>query len=112
MRPRSLLTLAVLALALVAQPSLAAGARPDLSGYWMLSRQPVKPDPELMRRVAPGTVLLADTGAAEFGTMEFGGLKLKPAALERARTWKAADDMTTSNACRIPFFNQVDLAVR
>jgi hypothetical protein len=100
-----LLTSAVLAwvaCVLACGPAMAAGAKPDLSGFWMLSRDKVKPDPDLMRRVAPGTVLLDDTGAAEFGSMEFGGLKLKPAAMERARAWKPADDMTTSNACRAP----------
>lgn len=82
--------------------AFAASPRVDLSGFWSLSRDKVKPDPDLMRRVAPNTVLLEDTGAAEFGTLEFGGLKLKPAALEQAKRWKPADDMTTSNACRIP----------
>jgi hypothetical protein len=93
------------AAALLAWSGLAAAAQPakaDLSGFWNLAREKVTPDPDLMRRVAPNTVLLEDTGAAEFGSMEFGGLKLKPAALERARAWKPADDMTTSNACRVP----------
>jgi len=93
------------AVALFAWSGLAAAAQPakvDFSGFWNLAREKVRPDPDLMRRVAPNTVLLEDTGAAEFGSMEFGGLKLKPAALERARNWKPADDMTISNACRAP----------
>jgi hypothetical protein len=96
----------IVALALLAAASQFAGAaqpaKVDLSGFWNLAREKVKPDPDLMRRVAPNTAVLEDTGAAEFGSMEFGGLKLKPASLERARSWKPADDMTVSTACRIP----------
>ncbi|MET0292245.1 MAG: hypothetical protein ABW136_07735 [Steroidobacteraceae bacterium] len=87
---------------LVQLPVFAAKPATDLSGFWNLSREKVKPDPDLMRRVAPNTVVLEDTGAAEFGTLEFGGLKLKPDALAQAKEWKPADDMTISNACRIP----------
>lgn len=79
-----------------------AASHPDLSGYYNLSRQRVTPDPELMALVAPDTAVLEDTGAAEFGTMEFGGLKLKPEAEAAARAWKPGDDMTVSTACRIP----------
>ena len=75
---------------------------PDLSGFWMLDFRPGATDPGLMAKVKPGTAFLADTGAAEFGPMEFGGLKLKPEAMEAARSWKIADDMTVQNSCRIP----------
>lgn len=79
-----------------------AAGHPDLSGFWMLDYATGKPDPALMAKVKPGAVLLEDTGAAEFGVMEFGGLVLKPDALEKARTWKISEDMTVQNACRIP----------
>jgi hypothetical protein len=85
------------------QPASEAVAEtPDLSGFYNLSRERVPPDPALMAQVAPGSVLLEDTGAAEFGTMEFGGLQLKPSAREKAAAWKPGDDMTVSNACRVP----------
>jgi hypothetical protein len=45
------------------------------------------------------TVVIADTGAPEFPRMEFGGLKLKPAALERAGAWRAEDEMTLQRVC-------------
>ena len=95
----------LLAVALVVLPLFAAAAAPkppDLGGFWMLSRDKVKPDSELMKHVAPNTVVLDDTGAAEFGSLEFGGLKLKPDALARAQAWNPKDDMTISTACRIP----------
>lgn len=92
--------LAVLASAPVAW---AAGPKkPDLSGFWMLTRGEPIEDPALKAKVAPGTVTLHDTGAAEFGRMEFGGLKLTPAAFAAAKAWEPKDDMTISNACRAP----------
>jgi hypothetical protein len=102
MRRAAALVLALLVLPLSGAAFAAQPAKVDISGFWNLTREKVKPDPDLMRRVAPNTVLLEDTGAAEFGAMEFGGLKLKPAAMEKARSWKPADDMTVSNACRVP----------
>jgi hypothetical protein len=80
----------------------AEAARPDLSGFWMLaSGKPVE-DAALKAKISPGAVILADTGAAEFGIMDFGGLKLTPAALAAAKAWKIEDDMTVANSCRAP----------
>jgi hypothetical protein len=93
------------ALALLLGTGLAAAAqpgRPDLSGFWMLASGPPVEDPQLKAKIAPGTVVLTDTGAPEYGPLEFGGLKLTPAADKAARAWKIADDMTVSNTCRIP----------
>lgn len=87
--------------ALVALP-VAAAAPPDLSGFWMPLPGIPEPDPVLARKVSPDAVVMRDTGPAEFGLMEFGGLKLKPAALEKARQWDPRQDMTVSNSCRIP----------
>ena len=89
--------------ALCGQHSVAAeSARPDLSGFWMLaSGKPVE-DPALKARISPGAVILADTGAVEFGIMDFGGLKLTPAAEAAAKAWKIEDDMTVAASCRVP----------
>jgi hypothetical protein len=78
------------------------GGHPDLSGFWMLKRAQFVPDPELVRRVPAGTVEMKDTGAAEFGPMDFGGLKPTPAALAAARAWNPQQEMTVSNACKAP----------
>lgn len=80
----------------------AAAAPPDLSGFWMPLPGIPDPDPVLARKVAPGTVVIRDTGPAEFGAMEFGGFRLTPAALEKARTWDPRQEMTVANTCRIP----------
>ena len=103
-RPGAGLTAAlwVLAAGLASQSVAAGEARPDLSGFWMLA--PGKPvvDPVLQRQLRPGTVVLEDTGAPEYGRMNFGGLKPTPAALEAARNWNMREQMSVSNACRIP----------
>jgi hypothetical protein len=88
-------------LAAVAAPA-AQPAHPDLSGFFMLARDRFDPDPELVKHVPAGTVAMLDTGAAEFGPMEFGGLKLKPAALAAAKAWDPKQEMTVSNACKAP----------
>lgn len=89
------------ALVLAALP-VGAASPPDLSGFWMPLPGIPEPDPVLAKKVSPGAVVLRDTGPAEFGRMEFGGLKLTPAALEKARQWDPRQDMTVSSSCRIP----------
>ena len=59
-------------------------------------------DPELMAKVAPDTAFLDDTGPVEFPRGEYGGLKLKPAALEKAHKWDPHEQLTIDNACRPP----------
>ena len=83
-------------------PTVQAATHPNLSGFWSLSRAKPVRDPLLAARIPPNTVELVDTGAVEFGIGEFGGLKLKSAALERTRHWNSKDDMSVANACRVP----------
>ena len=82
-------------------PLAALAAPPDLSGFWNPMQQ-LEPDPVLSKLVPAGTAVMRDTGAAEFGLMEFGGLKLKPAALAKAKAWDPKQGMTVSSACQIP----------
>jgi hypothetical protein len=66
------------------QPVTAAPApvtHPDLSGFWNLDVR-VPRDEALMRQVAPNSALIDDTGPKELPAGDFGGLKLKPAALQ------------------------------
>ncbi|MBX5462660.1 MAG: hypothetical protein IRZ28_16415 [Steroidobacteraceae bacterium] len=86
--------------ALAALPAPAAG-KPDLSGFWNLAGG-VPKDKVLLGKLPPNTVILEDTGAAEFPAGEFGGLKVKPHALEAAKRWNPRDDMKLSNACKPP----------
>jgi hypothetical protein len=80
---------------------VAQAAPPDLSGYWSPGQQ-IEPDPVLSKFVPAGTVVMRDAGATEFGPMDFGGLKLKPAALAKAKAWDPRQGMTVSGACLIP----------
>lgn len=95
-------TMATLALATAGCSGEAPNAgRPDLSGFWELDAR-VPPDPELMALIAPNTAVIDDTGAVELPLGDFGGLEVKPEALEAALAWNPEDDMTVSNACRRP----------
>jgi hypothetical protein len=82
-------------------PGKRATAHPDLSGYWNLSAR-IPEDKKLMQRLPPNTAVLADTGGAEFPRGEYGGLKLKAAAVAAAAKWNPADDMSLANACKPP----------
>jgi hypothetical protein len=82
-------------------PSRRAAAHPDLSGFWRLSDK-IPADKKLMQRLPSNTAVLADTGAAEFPRGEYGGLKLKPAAVSAAAKWDPRDDMSLTNACKPP----------
>jgi hypothetical protein len=79
----------------------ASVAHPDLSGFWNLDMS-VARDDDLMKQVAPNTAFLDDTGPKEFPAGDFGGLKLKPAALEAARKWDPYAQLTPENACKPP----------
>jgi hypothetical protein len=84
----------------VNRPSAKQG-HPDLSGFWNLSAK-VPRDQAMLAKLPANTVLLEDTGAAEFPSGEYGGLKVKAKALEAAKKWNPRDDMSISNACRPP----------
>jgi hypothetical protein len=93
--------LLALPLAVLAQTPAGKAGRPDLSGYWGAGRA-ATPDPARVAALPPNTVVLKDAGATEFPLGEFGGLRVKPAALDAAKRWKPQDDMTISRACLPP----------
>jgi hypothetical protein len=78
-----------------------AQPRPDLSGYWGPGRAGT-PDQARVAALPANTVVLKDAGAAEFPAGEYGGLKVKLAALDAAKRWKPTDDMTPGRACMPP----------
>jgi hypothetical protein len=75
---------------------------PDLSGFWSLSMQPPKLAATLKGKLPANTVMVDDTGPAELPTGDYGGLKVKPAALAEAQKWKPQDEMTISRTCSPP----------
>lgn len=94
---RALLTGFVLAI--LAVP---AAAEPDLRGFWNLSFESGEPPADLVAKLPPDTVIIEDTGVVEFPEDEYGGLKVKPAALAKAEAWKPEDEMTLSRVCLPP----------
>ena len=82
------------------KPSAKQG-HPDLSGFWNLSGK-VPRDQAMIAKLPANTVLLEDTGAAEFPLGEYGGLKVKAKALEAAKRWNPRDDLSIANACKPP----------
>ena len=95
------LAFAALAAALVACP-VAAQDVPDLSGFWNAPFRAFEMPADLEAKLPPDTVVLADTGAAEFPRGEFGGLKLTPEAAAHAESWTATSDMTIARVCLPP----------
>jgi hypothetical protein len=82
-------------------PHPAAALHPDFSGFWNLDLK-VPRDESLMRQVAPDTAFIDDTGPKELPAGDFGGLKLKPAALAAVGKWNPYAQLTTENACKAP----------
>src|SRR5262245_2069196 len=75
--------------------------RPNLAGYWGPGRA-LRAGEAVTTPVPPNTVVLSDAGPTEFAAGNFGGLKVKPAALAAAKKWKPQDDMTITRVCLPP----------
>ncbi len=99
--PRAGLGMAMACMAMLAAPAIAQ-TPPDFSGFWNLDPRPDPDDAELRAKLPPNTVVLADTGVAEFPKGEFGGLKPKPEALAKADKWQPSDEMTLERVCAAP----------
>ena len=98
---RALIFAAALALA---APAAAqdAPAPPDLSGFWGPVFDPGTPAPDMIARLPENTVVIADTGPAEFPRGEYGGLALTAEAAARAEQWQPEDEMTLERVCLPP----------
>jgi hypothetical protein len=100
---RTVLALVAAAAALAGTPVSAKSgdpAHPDLSGYWgpAIRNDPMPED--LKAKLPPNTVVLDDTGPAEFPREVYGGLILTPAAKAVADAWKPENEMTLSRVCQ------------
>jgi hypothetical protein len=95
------LAFAALAAAALAFPAAAEDV-PDLSGFWNAPIDSFDMPADLQAKLPPNTVVIDDTGAAEFPRGVFGGLKLTPEAAAHAETWTATSDMTLTRACLPP----------
>lgn len=88
--------------ALLLAAPLAAQDRPDLEGFWGSDFSPEQAPTDLIAKLPPGTVVIEDTGVAEFPRGEFGGLTLTPEAAANAATWDAQQEMTLDRVCLPP----------
>jgi hypothetical protein len=96
------LLLAAAAAALACAPAGAKSsdpAHPDLTGYWGPSFN-IGPMPDDLKAKLPAnTVILKDTGPAEFPRGEYGGLIPTAKAKAKADAWKPEDEMTLARVC-------------
>jgi hypothetical protein len=90
------------AAALACAPALAKSsdpAHPDLTGYWGPSLKIDAMPEDLKAKLPPNTVVLKDTGPAEFPRGEYGGLIPTAKAKAKADAWKPEDEMTLARVC-------------
>lgn len=90
------------AAAFVAAPAAAKSddpLHPDLTGYWGPSFKSGEMPADLKAKLPPNTVILNDTGPAEFPRGEYGGLIPTAKAKAIADAWKPEDEMTLSRVC-------------
>ena len=99
---KTILLAAVSAVLLTTQASAQADSPPDISGFWGIDFGKITEDPVLGAKLPPDAVVIHDSGAPEFKRMEFGGLELTDSALEHARQWDPAQDLTLTRACMPP----------
>ncbi|MGC1270216.1 MAG: hypothetical protein WA842_06430 [Croceibacterium sp.] len=98
-----LLALASAAALLWTVPVAAQQSHPDLTGFWGPDFEPAaQRDQALLAKLPPNTVVIEDSGVAEFPEDEYGGLKLTAPALAHAQGWKPADEMTLQRVCSVP----------
>lgn len=90
------------AVALAAAPAIAKSGdsgHPDFTGYWGPTFKNGAMPADLKAKLPPNTVVLDDTGPAEFPKGEYGGLIPTAKAKARADAWKPEDEMTLARVC-------------
>jgi hypothetical protein len=89
--------------ALLAGVSTAAlGQAPDLSGFWTPKLERTRSGQALIDELPDGALLINDTGADELAAGDFGGLRLKPTAIEEVRNYDPAQELKRENTCVAP----------
>ena len=95
--------------ALLAVCACAAGAEPNLEGFWAAKIEATRSGQALIAELPESAVLINDTGAGELAAGDFDGLTLTPAAIEEVRNYDFADELKRENTCNAPtvaFFMQ------
>ena len=99
---RSLILAIGASLALHAGAATAADVEhPDLSGFWNAGGGGAQME-ALLSKVAPNTVFIGDSGSSELAPGDFGGLAVKPHAVDAAREWNPMQDQMVGTVCVPP----------
>jgi hypothetical protein len=93
---------AIVGAALLVCAAAAAVAAPRLDGFWSVKFEQKRSGQALIDELPKGAVLINDTGAGELAAGDFGGLKLKPAAIEQVRKYNYKDELKRENTCSAP----------
>ena len=99
---RLAIALTAAAAALACTPAAAKSddpQHPDLTGYWGPTFRQGQMPADLKAKLPPNTVVLNDTGPAEFPRGEYGGLIPTAKAKAIADAWKPEDEMTIARVC-------------
>jgi hypothetical protein len=99
---RAVFALIAAAAVLVSFPAAAKSddpKHPDLTGYWGPSFKAGEMPADLKAKLPANTVILNDTGAAEFPRGDYGGLIPTAKAKAKADAWKPEDEMTLARVC-------------
>ena len=81
---------------------MAQDTQPDLSGFWGPLFELGEPAADMVARLPENTVVIADTGPAEFERGEYGGLVLTPEAIAHAEQWQPNRDLALDRVCLPP----------
>jgi hypothetical protein len=84
---------------LFAVPASAQDAPPDLSGFWGPIFELDEPAADMVARLPENTVVIDDTGPAEFVRGDYGGLVLTPEAIAHAEQWEPNHELTLDRVC-------------
>ncbi len=89
--------------ALLVGSSVGAYAQtPDLSGFWTPKIERTRSGQALIDELPDAALLINDTGADELAAGDFGGLRLKAAAIEEVRNYDPAQELKRENTCVAP----------
>ncbi|HLF23211.1 MAG TPA: hypothetical protein VI565_04745 [Burkholderiales bacterium] len=89
-------------LVVIAAASRAVAAPPDLSGFWTVKLERTRSGQALIDELPEKALLINDTGAGELAAGDFGGLRLKPAAIEEVRNYDYTQELKRENTCVAP----------
>jgi hypothetical protein len=92
------LTIILIAMAV----SSAVAAQPDLSGFWTPKLERARTGQALIDELPDDALLINDTGADELAAGDFGGLRLKPAAVDEVRNYDYTQELKRENTCVPP----------